>query len=74
MILVAAKIIVIECLIFFILLIGAIVLSHLGLLLVGRIDAFLSPENHQRFANSRLSGAGPAKRTTASHPELRGNN
>ena len=56
MLFIVAKIIIIECLIFFLMVIGAIALSHLGLSLVSRIDAFLSPENHQRFANSRRGG------------------
>ena len=73
MLFITVNFIIIEFLVFLVLVIGAIALSHLGLLLVGRIDAFLSPENHQRFASSSLSGDSSARRTTASHPELRGN-
>lgn len=73
MLFITVSFIIIEFLVFLVLVIGAIALSHLGLLLVGRIDAFLSPENRQQSANSSLSGNSSAKRTTTSHPELRGN-
>jgi hypothetical protein len=49
--------VIIQCVAFFFLAIGAFILSHLGLLLVGRIDAYLSPENRQRVTSSSISGS-----------------
>ena len=56
MLLILVNFIIIECLIFVLMVIGAFILSHLGLLLVGRIDAFLSSENRPRIASSTISG------------------
>lgn len=52
MLFITVNFVVIEFLVFCLLVIGAIALSHLGLLIVGRIDAFLSPENRQQSVRS----------------------
>jgi len=48
MLLFLAKIAIVECLVFFLMVIGAIALSHLGLMLVSCIDRSLSPQNRRR--------------------------
>lgn len=59
--------VIIEFLVFLLLVIGAFVLGHVGLLIVGRIDAFLSPEHRQGSASSAVieysgEGANPRDR------------
>jgi hypothetical protein len=65
MLFITVRFVIIEFLVFCLLVIGAIALSHLGLLIVGRIDALLSPENRRRSASSasvEYSGEGSKSR------------
>lgn len=58
MLLILVKFVVAEGFVFFVVAIGAFILSHLGLMLVARIDAFISPSERPRVANSVISGGG----------------
>ena len=59
--------VIIEFLVFLLLVIGAFALGHVGLLIVGRIDAFLSPQNRQRSASSAFT-ANPRERANPRQP------
>lgn len=47
-----------EGVVFFAMVIGSIALSHLGLMLLGRIDAHLWRDRSSRVANARFGEAG----------------